>query len=404
MYLEHLFTEEHNAIRNTIRRFVEKEVIPVRNRLEQDYSLVEEIHQKLVDIGVQKLGYPADYGGNGPLSIVTLGIISEELARGDAGISASSGINAGIVLNRAVKAQNKAVMERFIPAFCGNKLNYACLSMTDSTGGADTENPLFQGKGITTRARLEGDEYVINGTKSWPTHAGIASVYLTVCTTDRELGDEGIAMIYVPGDSPGLSFGKPEDKLGFKTCINASIFYDNVRVPKEYRLAGPGLDAQFYYATMSGSQWHSSVISLGIAQAAFEIVLDYTRDRKSGGKPVREWGLAAGIIAEMAIRLEMTRGAVYNLAWMLSQPDDYGEPFSKKMISMASATRVFAADACVWITNKSIELMGSNGLSPEYHLEKLFRDSKTTQIWLGGQQIALYHIAQGYYDYSVNNL
>jgi alkylation response protein AidB-like acyl-CoA dehydrogenase len=101
----------------------------------------------------------------------------------------------------------------------------------------------------------------------------------------------------------------------------------------------------------------------------------------------------------MAIRLEMTRGAVYNFGWMLNHPDDYGAPYSKKMISKASATRVFAANSCVWITNKAIELMGSNGLSPEYHLEKYLRDSKILQVWLGGQQIALYHVVKGYYDF-----
>lgn len=399
MNLEHLFTDEQKAIRDMIRKFVDKEIKPIRNKLEGDYGLVEGILQKLVDLGIQKAGYPPEYGGTGPGSLMTLGIICEELAKGDAGISLSAGINAGLILGPAMIAGNKAVVEKFAPGFCGNRVNYACLSMTDSTGGADSENPLLQGRGIATRAKLDGNEWVINGTKSWPTHAGIASVYLTICNTDPEVGSDGIALIYVPHDAKGLSFGKPEAKMGFKTSINGSIFYDNVRVPKEYRLAGPGHDAHFYFGAMSGTQWHSATMSLGIAQAAFEIALEYTKERKSGGKPVREWSLAAGILADMAIQIEMSRAAVHNLAWMLDHPEQYGPPFQEIFISRASATKIFAADMAVWVTNKAAELMGSNGISPEYHLEKYLRDAKITQLWLGGQQVSRYRVVRAYYDY-----
>ena len=115
---------------------------------------------------------------------------------------------------------------------------------------------------------------------------------------------------------------------------------------------------------------------MGTAQAAFDIALEYTKERKSGGKPVREWSLAEGILADMAIGIEMTRGAVYNLSWMMDNLDVYGPPFSPSMISKASAAKIFAADAAVWAANKAVELLGSNGISPEYHLEKYLRDVK----------------------------
>lgn len=401
MYLKDLLTKEQNDIRHMIRRFVDKEIMPIRENLEEDYELVESVLQKLVDLGIQRSGYPEEYGGGGGYSTTTTCIIREELARGDAGISLSAIINAGSILKPAMAAGNKVVLDKFAPAFCGNKLNYACLSMTDSTGGADTENPLLKGRYITTRARLEGDEWVINGNKSWPTHAGVASVYLTVCTTDPGLCEEGIALIYVPGDAKGLSFGKPERKMGYRTSINGSVFYDNVRVPKEYRLSGPGDDARFYHATTGGSQLSSATMSLGIAEAAFEIALDYTKDRMSGGKPVREWSMAAGILADMAIRVETTRALVYNFAWMADHRETYGPSYSNEMISKAGIMRTYAADAAVWVADMAMQLMGSNGLSPEYHLEKYLRDAKITQLWLGGQQISRYRVVRGYYDYSV---
>ena len=401
MNLEHLLTDEDKRIRESIREFVTKEIKPIRNQLEEDYSIVEGIHSKLVDMGIQEGGYPAEYGGIGPYSHMALGIICEELAKGDAGISLSAGINAGLILGPAFAVGNKAVTDRWAPKFCGDEVVYACLSMTDATGGADSENPLLRGKGISTTAVLEGDEYVINGTKSWPTHAGIASVYLTVCSTDTEQGDEGIALIYTPRRSEGLSFGKPEPKMGFQTSINGSIFYDNVRVPKEYRLAGPGVDASVYHGATSGTQWHSATISLGTAQAAFENALEYTGTRQSGGKPVRQWSMAAGILADMAIKIEMTRAAVYNLSVMLDHPDVYGPPFSPKLVSYASSTKIFAADTAVWVANKAVELMGSNGISPEYNMEKYLRDAKIPQLWLGGQQVSRYRVARGFYKYEV---
>jgi len=401
MYLTHLFTDEEKALREVIRKFTEKEIMPVREEMEEDRGLVDAILQKLVDLGIQKAGFPREYGGTGPAGAMICGLVCEELARGDAGIGLTTGINMGQLLMPAMMAENKAVMDRFIPPFCDEKLCYGSLSMTDSTGGADSENPLLKGKGITTRAKLDGDEWVINGTKSWPTNAQLASVLLTVCTTNPDLGEEGVALIYVPGDAPGVSYGQPEKKVGFRTSLNHSIFYDNVRVPKEYRLKGPGDDAKFFGAITAGTNWHTGILGLGIAQGAFEIALDYTKERKSGGKPVREWSLAAGILADMAIWIEMAKGALYNYAWMMDHPKEYGPPFTKQMISKVGILQNFAGDGAAWVTNKTIELMGSNGLSPEYHAEKYYRDAKIIQVVLAGQQVRKYRIARGYYDFTL---
>lgn len=397
MNLEHILTDEDRQIRETVREFVKKEIIPNAKKLETDYSLVEEVHQKLVDLGIQASGYPAEYGG-GDGSNTALGIICEELAKGDGGISLSAGINWGIILKPAIVVKNKTVMDRFIPSFCSGKLAYACLSMTDEAGGADSENPLLGGAGIKTTAKLEGDEYVINGSKAWPTHGGIAECYLTVCTTDSNAGDEGVALIYVPKDTPGLTFGKPEKKMLFKTSINTAVYYDNVRVPKEYRLAGPGMDAKLYDMLLVGPGWHSSTMALGIAERAFEIVLDYTGNRMGGFKPVRQHSIVAGIIADMAIGIEMMRASIYNLSYMIDHLDVYGPPWAPEFMSKAAATRVFASDTAVEIVNKGAELLGSIAISEDFPYEKCLRDAKVTQLWLGGQQVSRYKVAKGYYD------
>jgi alkylation response protein AidB-like acyl-CoA dehydrogenase len=401
MLLEHLFTEEQRQLRQTMRDFAKKEIIPITRQLERDYDLVEKVHQKLVDMGVQASGYPVEYGGGGADSMINHAIITEELSKGDAGIALSVGSNmAGTGPAEAVG--NKAILEKFAPLFCQGKLAYACLSMTDEAGGADTENPLLHGAGIKTIARLEGDEYVINGSKMWPTHGGIAESYLTFCNTDPSIGDDGIAMIIVPRDAPGLSFGKPEKKMLFKTVINGSVYYDNVRVPREYRMAGPGMDANLCNMLTTVAGWSGGLHALGIAERAFDIVLEYTGTRMGGFKPVRQHSIVAGIIADMAIGIEMMRASLYNLAYIYDHPDIYGPiygpPWGPKLISMGSAARVYAADIAVTIINKGAELLGSMAISEDFPYEKCLRDVKITQLWLGGQQVCRYKVASGYYD------
>ena len=398
MNLDHLLTEEDRLIRETIRNFTKKEIIPLAKELESDYSLVEEVHQKLVDMGIQASGYPVEYGGGGNSSFVRSVIIGEELAKGDAGIALSAGINSGSIIGPAAIVGNKAVLERFSPPFCQGKLAYACLSMTDLAGGADTENPLLHGAGIKTVARLEGAEYVINGNKTWPTHGGIAECYLTFCTTDPELGDEGVALIMVPKDAPGLTFGKPEKKMLFKTVINGSVFYDNVRVPKEYRIAGPGMDANLCNMITAAAGCSSGAFALGIAERCFEIVLEYTGTRMGGFKPVRQHSMVAGIIADMAIGIETMRASLYNMAYMYDHPDVYGAPWSKKVIGLASASRIYTADTALIIVHKGAELLGSMAISEDFPYEKCMRDVKIMQLWLGGQQICRYKVAGTYYD------
>lgn len=398
MYLEHLLTEEDRQIRAAIRDFTRKEIYPITKELESDYSLVEQVHQKLVDMGIQAMGFAEEYGGGGGMSPTTMAIISEELAKGDAGIALSATSNSGMLVGPAAAVGNKAIMDRFSPPFCQGKLVYACLSMTDEAGGADTENNLLHGAGIKTTAVSDGDEYVISGSKQWPTHGGIAEGYLTFCTTDPGLGDEGVALIVVPGDAPGLSFGKPEKKMLFKTVVNGSVYYDHVRVPKEYRVAGPGMDANLCNMITSQAGWGGSALALGISERAFELVLDYTGTRMGGFKPVRQHSIVAGIIADMAIGVEMMKAGIYGIAQMMAHLDAHGDPWSPEVIGKVSACRVFAADKAVEIVNKGAELLGSMAVSENFPYEKCLRDVKIMQLWLGGQQINRYRVASAYYD------
>ena len=399
MYLKDLLSEEELEIKKLFRKFVDREIMPRRLEVEEDKSLVAKILQDITDLGVLKMGYPKELGGEkSEKSPFYLTVLAEEFSRGDAGIAMAVGQASGRHLGPAIVENNKAILDRFVPIYTGNKFAYSCLSMTEPDGGCDVENFDMEGKTIRTIAKLDGDEWVINGSKCWPASAGVAAMYLTICTTDPRLGEEGIAIIYVPRETPGLSFGRPEPKMGFRSIQNASVYYDNVRVPREYRLAGPGDDGRWFKAACSHTKIHASAMGLGIMKGAFDTALRYTGNRVGGGKPVRQHTIVAGILADMAIQLEASSALVYNTTWMLNHPEIYGSAHSQDMISKCNITKVFTADAAVLITNKGMELMGSNGYAPEYHMEKYLRDAKGLQLWLAGQQVSKYDIARGYYD------
>jgi len=300
----------------------------------------------------------------------------------------------------AIGGQNKVVLENFAPLFCGDEPRCACLAITEPAGGCNVEDAAAHGRAIRTTARLEGDEWVINGEKMWPSGASIADLYCVVCTTDIEQKENGVALIYVPKDTPGMTFGKPESKMGMRvTDVNAAIYFNNVRVPRSYRAGGPGLDWKLFRNNLSWGRLTSAPMALGNAQAVLEAVIDYTGTRYYGGKSVRTHSLQAAMIADMAIAIESARAHYMHVAAMFNDRERFGSPGDDFLLGRASAAKVFACDVTEMVCNKAMELMGSYGYSREYHVEKYLRDSKVIQLWLGGAQLGRLDVAQSYYPY-----
>ncbi len=210
----------------------------------------------------------------------------------------------------------------------------------------------------------------------------------------------GVALIYVPKDTPGLSFGKPEQKMGMKvTDFNTAIYFDDVRVPKWYRAGGPGIDWQLFRNNVSWGRLTSAPMTLGNAQAVLDIIIEYTRTRTYGGKPVRNHSLQAAMIADMAIGIESARAFYLSVAAMFNNRKKYGNPNEDYLMARASAAKVYACDVTEMVCNRAMELMGSYGYAREYHVEKYLRDSKIIQIWLGGGQLGRLDVVQSYYPY-----
>lgn len=403
-YFDLFLKEEDYQIIKTLRDFVEREIMPVRNIIDDDteHETVDRIMQGLVKLGFQKATFPEEYGGSGLNSVVTLAMAHEELGRGDSGIGCSATVT-GWAWLPALIAGNKTVLDKFAPMFCGDEVKRGCFCMTEpggahGGGGCDIENPVLEGRKIRTVARLEGDEWVINGQKMWTSNSGIADLYCVVCTTDPKLGEEGIALIYVPSPCEGLSFGPFEKLAGFSGDRICPVYFDNVRVPKEYRAAGPGKDAELFHNNLIVGRIVTAGLAVGNAQAAFETVLKYTGERIVADKPIRQHSIAANILADMAIGIETARYTYLAAAYMYDHPEKYGSPLSDFMLSRASIAKMHACDVAVSVTNKAMELMGSYGYSRDGNVEKYWRDCKIIQLFEGGAQLGRFDVCRGYYD------
>jgi butyryl-CoA dehydrogenase len=400
--LEEFMTEEEKMLRDATRGFVDGVIMPIRQQVdadEREHKIIEPVMKQIcVDLGFQRSVFPEKYGGLGITSQQSFYWATEELARGDSGMAvAATCISWPLVPILFEPYTREDLLEEFAKIFCKDELRFGCFAMTEPQGGCDIENvDVMKGRTIKTTATLEGDEWVINGEKQWPTNSGIASLYLTVCTTNPDLGEEGIALIYVPAPIKGLDFGDFEVKAGMAADRNCSIYFDNVRVPKRYRVAGPGDDAKLLRQMIVAGNIGSAAISIGSAQNTFEIVTKYATDRVAGGKPIKEHSITAKMLADMAIGIETARTYALNVAHMIGHPEIYGSRWSSEMVAKSRIAKVYAADVAVEVTNKAMEMMGSNGYSRPYDVEKHWRDVKMIQQWLAGSIVGRLDIARYY--------
>jgi alkylation response protein AidB-like acyl-CoA dehydrogenase len=392
--IEELTTEEAKMGRALARQFAENEIFPVRQQIDDDKDhtkVIEPIFRKiLIDLGFQKVMASEQVG-----SMANWMGFLEEIARGDSGIAVALGCTGWCLLPILYEPYRRLdLLEELTAPFQEDEVHFGCFSMTEPEGGCDIENPQMKGRKIHTRARLDGDEWVINGVKQWPSNSGIASLYLTVCTTDPDLGDEGIALIYVPYPIEGVSFGSFENKAGMQVDRNCTIFYDDVRVPRRYRAAGPGDDAKLLHQNLVLGSVGSAIMSVGTAQNILEIVTDYTTKRVVAGKPIKEHSVNACALADMVIGIETARTYALNIAYMLDHPETYGPRWSAEMLAKARIAKVYAADMSIMVANRAMEMMGSYGYTRDADVEKHWRDNKMMQQWLGGSQLARLDISR----------
>jgi alkylation response protein AidB-like acyl-CoA dehydrogenase len=402
-YLPVLMDEAGQMIVDVIHKFVDDEIMAIRDKIDddKDHVLINELLVKMSALGVFNVRIPSEDSERTGPNAVTACTVIEEFARGDAGIGLVASINSWAMAG-AVYGRNKTVIDLYQQMQQEKQPTFACFAMTEPASGCDVENlPQFHGRTVKTKAVQDGDYWVINGAKRFPSNAGISSLYCVVCQTDPDKGEEGIALIYVPENAKGLSFGKFEIKAGLQADRNCDIFFDDVRVPLSYRAAGPGEDAVILKRNISLGRVVSGAAAVGCVRGAFDECLRYTGEREVGGKPIREHSIAAGILADVIMGIDSARAYYMQVAHMLSNPETFGEPYSDAMISHASAAKNYACDMANRNIGKMMELMGSYGYIRDYHVEKYWRDVKEIQLWLGGQQLGQFDIVRRLYPYKM---
>jgi alkylation response protein AidB-like acyl-CoA dehydrogenase len=410
-YPECFVDEEARMIQKTLADFTDKEIIPVRDKIDDDINhekIINPILKKLqVDLGCQKNMLPKDYGGNEiGLCQVASALKQEQIGRGDYGISLHSactewGLAPATTSYLApvpeLKAWGKAVLDEFAPKFTGKELAVACFNFSETESAVDAENPLNEGRTIGVRAKLEGNEWVINGNKFWASNSGIADLNCVVCNMDPRLGPDALALIYVPEPWPGVSHGKFEVKCGMHADRNTSTYFDNVRVPKEWGIQGPLAWAVFQNilaVPMALNSGHAT----GVLQGAFDVLLEYTGERVAGGKPIRQHLSSATILGEMASVISVARAAFLELAYEFDHRDIYGDWTTESMMAKGHAVHVFITTKLPELILKGMELMGSYGYVRENNYEKYYRDAAISKLILGGVQYAYFTICRQFYD------
>jgi len=375
-------SEKRRIVRETAAKFARNEILPVRDQFEEDYAegkYVDRIFLEAAKLGL--LGFPIEekYGGSNGNNLDVM-VILEELAAVDGGVATAVG-DTWFAMTPIIIAAKAEQRERFLrPLASRTEANLGAICMTEPPSGADIEDPRMKLSTCRTIVAEEGDDLILNGTKVWPSNAGIAFLYVVVCTVDPNLGEKGSCLVVVEKDRRGLSFGKPEPKMGMHADRNSEVILDDVRVPRQNLLGKVGDGAKILQRTLVYNRVGGGMISVGIARGAFEYALGYCKERVVGGKPLIEHSLIADMFAKMATSIDAARLLVYRSAWanMNRHPD------RSRYSDMA---KVYSTNTAMEVTTQCVQVMGSYGYSKEYPVEKYMRDAKIVQIFLGPNEL-----------------
>jgi alkylation response protein AidB-like acyl-CoA dehydrogenase len=391
---------ESQPLFDAIRQWADEGVIPVRRTIDEDWEHHEVCRPLLemlcVELGYQWAAWPAEYGGGG-MNAVTSAMCLEEMSRADAGLATAASCSVWAMSPLLFPARNEHLLDLFTPRFLQSDRWYVgSAAITDGRGGSDVENlDGTGGRHIATTARRDGDEWVINGHKLWPTNSGgLADVFSVFCTTDPEAGDQGFAILFVPSDLPGVTQGKPYQKAGMAGDWNGDVWFDDVRVPVEFRAHGPGEDAVAARAFICSGNVGTAAQCIGVMRNVFELVQDWCDTRVAAGKPLKDHSITGGVLAEIVTAIETSRAETYLKARMLDRPDLYGRRDTPEMLARTRVTKLYVSDQLTRVVNKAMDLMGAAGYARGGDVEKHWRDSKIMSLWMGGRALPELDIAR----------
>jgi glutaryl-CoA dehydrogenase (non-decarboxylating) len=404
---DHLISEETRMFCKTLREFVNKEIIPNEDEFDnnwdwteqKDSSMVDNIWNKLlIGLELQQTFIPPEFGGLGGGTTVEACARVAELSRGDFGIACTGFISPWSIASISLPEPNEMLLKKFGELLCGDEICIICSAITEPHAGGSVEDTRLKGTQIRTTARLEGDEWVVDGHKLWPSAYREAKWFRVLCRVEGEEYPRNIAQIFVPADAPGVSTSKPYRKMGAALDTNGDIWFDKVRVPKEYRAQqDPENDLRSVLANITIGRLTSAAFPLGIMKRAYEEFKKYVDIREIAGGPMKEHGVIVHELGVMAKEMLMAEGFLYAIADRVDRPEIYGFPWDHKNVALASACQLAVGDLGWSVVNRCLDLMGSYGYSTEGKVEKLLRDLKITQIVVGGPMLRLTELSRYFF-------
>lgn len=362
-------------IQQAARDFAQNECLPGVIERDEQMKFPHEQMSKLADLGFLGMMVDPKYGGGG-LDTISYVLAMEEISKVDASVSVGMSVNNSLVCWGLEAYGSEEQKQKYLtPLALGKKdgaLYTGAFLLSEPEAGSDATSQ-------RTTAEDKGDYYLLNGTKNWITNGGTASVYLVMAQTDHSKGSKGITTFIVEKSWPGVVVGGKENKLGIRASDTHTIMFTDVKVPKENRIGDEGFGFKFAMKTLAGGRIGIASQALGIASGAYELALNYSKTRKAFGTEIMNHQAIAFKLADMATRIEAARSLCLKAAWDKDQNRDY--TFSSSM------AKVYASETAMWTTIEAVQIHGGYGYVKEYHVERLMRDAKITQIYEGTSEV-----------------
>jgi alkylation response protein AidB-like acyl-CoA dehydrogenase len=376
-------SEEHKMIQKAARDFAQNECLPGVIERDEHQKFPKEQVMKLAELGFMGMMVDPAYGGSG-MDTVSYVLAMEEISKIDASVSVCMSVNNSLVCWGLQEYASEEQKQKYLtPLAQGRKdgeLYIGAFLLSEPEAGSDATSQ-------RTTAEDKGDHYLLNGTKNWITNGSSASVYLVMAQTDASKGSKGINTFIVEKNWPGVSVGAKENKLGIRGSDTHSILFNDVKVPKQNRIGEDGFGFRFAMKTLAGGRIGIASQALGIASGAFELSVKYSKERKAFGKEIMNHQIIQFKLADMATRVEAARLLCLKAAWEKDQQIDY-------TIS-SSMAKVFASETAMWAAVEAVQIHGGYGYVKEYHVERLMRDAKITQIYEGTSEVQRIVISRG---------
>src|SRR5690348_10383620 len=370
MHMNFQLTEEHFAVQQAARDFAQNELLPGVIERDNHQKFPAEQIKKMGELGFMGMMVDPKYNGGG-MDSISYTLAMEEISKVDASASVCMSVNNSLVCWGLEKFGTEEQKEKYLKRLAtGSIIGAFCLSEPEAGSDATSQR---------TTAEDKGDHYVLNGTKNWITNGNSASVYLVMAQTDVSKGSHGINTFIVEKNWPGVVVGAKENKLGIRGSDTHSILFNDVKVPKENRIGEDGFGFTFAMKTLAGGRIGIASQALGIASGAYELSLKYSQERKAFGTEIANHQAIAFKLADMATRIEAARLLCFNAAFDKDQKRDY--------TLSSSMAKVFASDLAMWASVEAVQIHGGYGYVKEYHVERLMRDAKITQIYEGTSEV-----------------